>query len=322
MEKHIHKDLLPAFKRLSPMIFTEARLPLIRGINQKLIRPYKEESLQFTEHHIAYADSDVSIRVKVYAPKAQQQPLPVVLYIHGGGTFFGTVEGNDATCASYVKHVPCVVVSVDYRLAPEHPYPAALEDCYLALQWIVSERETLNIDIDRLAVVGGSTGGGLTAALTLLARDRKGPNIKFQMPLFPMIDDTCATPSSQEVLDSKVWSSELNQFAWSMYLKNIKGDVPKYAAPIRETDFSQLPATYTSVGTLDPYRDETINYVQALAQAGVPVEFHLYPGCYHEFESIAPDAPISKQSKAAALQALKQALTDEDASIKAKNIEK
>ena len=91
-----------------------------------------------------------------------------------------------------------------------------------------------------------------------------------------MIDDTCATPSSQEVLDSKVWSSELNQFAWSMYLKNIKGDVPKYAAPIRETDFSQLPATYTSVGTLDPYRDETINYVQALAQAGVPVEFHLY----------------------------------------------
>ena len=274
MEKHIHKDLLPAFKRLSPMIFTEARLPLIRGINQKLIRPYKEESLQFTEHHIAYADSDVSIRVKVYAPKAQQQPLPVVLYIHGGGTFFGTVEGNDATCASYVKHVPCVVVSVDYRLAPEHPYPAALEDCYLALQWIVSERET------------------------------------------------CATPSSQEVLDSKVWSSELNQFAWSMYLKNIKGDVPKYAAPIRETDFSQLPATYTSVGTLDPYRDETINYVQALAQAGVPVEFHLYPGCYHEFESIAPDAPISKQSKAAALQALKQALTDEDASFKAKNNEK
>lgn len=309
MENRIHKELLSTFKNLSPMELTEERLPLIREVNKKLIEPYKNSAITQKEYY-AIHKNNVKVRLKVYAPINQKQDLPVVLFIHGGGYVFGTVEGNDAKCAQYVKEVNCVVVSVDYRLAPEHPYPAAIEDCYLALQWIVENQQSLSVDIDRLAVVGGSTGGGLTAALSLLSRDRQGPNIKFQMPLFPMIDDSCSTFSSKEFTDKRIWSKDLNQFAWSMYLKNVEGEAPKYAAPMREEDFSHLPPTYTTVGTLDPFRDETMNYVKALTEAGVPVEFHLYPGGFHEFESIVPDAQISQKATSESIEALKRGLSE------------
>lgn len=308
MESRVHKELLETFKKLTPMDLSEEKLPSIRTANKLLIQPYIDEAITQKEYFAEYDEENIQVRLKVYAPVNQADTLPVVLFIHGGGYMFGSVEGNDAKCARYVKEVNCVVVSVDYRLAPENPYPAAIEDCYLALQWIVENQVQLNIDVDRLAVVGGSTGGGLTAALSLLARDRKGPKIKFQMPLFPMIDDRCTTYSSNEFNDRRVWSKELNQFAWSMYLKGVEGDTPKYAAPMRETDFSNLPPTYTTVGSLDPFRDETMNYVKALTEAGVPVEFHLYPGGYHEFEAMVPDSEISKRAVSDSIRALNEAL--------------
>lgn len=310
MEDRVHKELLETFKQLSPMELTEEKLPLIRAANKASIKPYSDEQIIQEEYMLKHADNSVEIRVKVYRPVGQRDPLPGVLFIHGGGYMFGSVEGNDARCARYLKEVDCVVISVDYRLAPENPYPAAIEDCYLALNWMTEEHESLNIDSARLAVVGGSTGGGLTAALSLLARDRKGPKIKFQMPLFPMIDDSCTTYSSNEFNDKRVWSTELNKFAWSMYLKDVEGETPKYAAAMRETDFSDLPPTYTTVGSLDPFRDETINYVRALADAGVPVEFHLYPGGYHEFEAMVPDAEMSKEAVKQSIEALKKGLNN------------
>ncbi|GGB09101.1 esterase [Macrococcus hajekii] len=277
---------------------------------KKLIQPYIDAGITQQEYMIKNKMDNVDIRVKVYAPVNQSAQLPAVLFIHGGGYMFGSIEGDDAKCARYVKEINCVVVSVDYRLAPENPYPAAIEDCYAALQWMVNEHKKLNIDTTKVAVVGGSTGGGLTAALTLLARDRKGPDVKFQMPLFPMLDDSCTTYSSNEFTDKRVWSRDLNRFAWSMYLKGVEGDTPKYAAPMRETDFSQLPPTYTTVGSLDPFRDETMNYVRALTDAGVPVEFHLYPGGYHEFEAMVPDSGISKKAIRESIEALKRGLAD------------
>ncbi|WP_142956115.1 alpha/beta hydrolase [Enterococcus durans] len=306
MKSRIHPELLDTFENLSPMNLSEEALPNIRAINKASINAYIDNDITQKDYYMLNENS--GIRIKVYAPRNQTRKLPVVLFIHGGGYMFGSIEGNDPKCARYVKEVNCVVVSVDYRLAPENPYPAAIEDCYLALEWIVSNKDLLNVDIKRLAVVGGSAGGGLVAALSLLTRDRKGPKIKFQMPLFPMIDDSCTTYSSNEFHDKRIWSKELNKFAWSMYLKDIEGETPKYAAPMRETDFSKLPATYTTVGTLDPFRDETINYVQALISANIPVEFHLYPGCYHEFEDIVPNSYISKKAIEDSIVALKRGL--------------
>lgn len=310
MESRIDKELVDHFKKLTPMDLSEDKLPTIRAASKMLMKPYIDDAITQSEFDTCHADG-TKIRIKVYAPVGQTETLPVVLFIHGGGYVFGSIEANDAKCAQYVKGANCVVVSVDYRLAPEDPYPAAIEDCYLALQWIVANQSQLNIDETRLAVVGGSTGGGLTAALTLLARDRKGPAIKFQMPLFPMLDDRCTTFSSKEITNKRVWSREHNQFAWSMYLRGVEGETPKYAAPLRETDFRNLPPTYTMVGSLDPFRDETMQYVKVLTDAGVPIEFHLYPGGYHEFESMVPEAAISKRAIEETIRALSEGLRAE-----------
>jgi acetyl esterase/lipase len=206
-----------------------------------------------------------------------------------------------------VKEANCVVVSVDYRLAPEHPYPAPIEDCYAALKWIADNAEPLNIDSNRIGVAGASAGGGLTAALTLLARDRQYPSICFQMPLYPMIDDRNNTPSTNEIKEGFVWNQKTNEAGWKMYLGEIYGtdNIPVYAAPARAEDYSNLPYTYTFVGQLDPFRSETLTYVTKLAQAGVDVEFHLYPRAYHWFEGLNPNANVSIHAVNEIIQAVK-----------------
>ncbi|MGK0577131.1 alpha/beta hydrolase [Macrococcus capreoli] len=307
MENRVHPSLLNTFKKLSPMTLTEDKLPMIRAASKMLMKPYVDDMITQQEYY-AMHDDGTQIRLKVYAPVTQQETLPAILFIHGGGYVFGSIEGNDAKCADYVKGVNSVVVSVEYRLAPEYPYPAAIEDCYLALNWIVENKEMLNIDETRIAVTGGSTGGGLAAALTLLTRDRQGPQIKFQMPLFPMLDDTCSSYSSNAFTEKRVWSKEHNAFAWQMYLKGVEGEPSKYAAPMRETDFTNLPPMYTMVGALDPFRDETMDYVKALTEADIPVEFHLYPGGFHEFESLVPDAEMSQRAVAETISALREGL--------------
>ncbi|MDQ0202071.1 alpha/beta hydrolase [Neobacillus ginsengisoli] len=308
MEQRVHPDLKDVFSSLTDMILSEETLNDIRNKGKQAIVSYKNEYLLLEEQWIPGLKDTPKVSVKIYRPKKQETMLPGVLYIHGGGYIFGSVEGNDAKCGEIIEAVNCVVVSVDYRLAPEHPYPAAIEDCYAALTWFSQNASSLNVDVDRIAVVGGSTGGGLTAALSLMARDRKGPKIKFQMPLFPMIDDRCNSESCNEITDKRVWCKEFNMFAWKMYLKNVTGDIPMYAAPARVKDYSNLPPTYSAVGELDPFRDETIKYVMNLTNAGVPVEFHLYPGCFHEFEAIEPKASISQLATKETYRALKEAL--------------
>jgi acetyl esterase/lipase len=217
-------------------------------------------------------------------------------------------NGEDFICEGFVHAANCVVVSPDYRLAPEHPYPAAIDDCYATLVWMTSAADEMNIDLSRIAIGGASAGGGLTAALALMARDKGGPAVNFQMPLYPMIDDRNVTPSSHEITDSRVWNEFNNAAAWKMYLsEHAKGEISSYAAPIRERNLAGLPPVYTCVGQLDPFRDETIEYVARLAQASVDVEFHLYPGGYHAFEHVAPNAEISQRAKNGYMNALKRA---------------
>ncbi|KRE36357.1 alpha/beta hydrolase [Paenibacillus sp. Soil724D2] len=258
----------------------------------------KSEFVRISDRTISGAGKQEML-IKVFEPAQRDETnLPVLLWIHGGGYVLGHPNGEQSLCESFVKAADCIVISPDYRLAPEHPFPAAIEDCYAALKWIIGAAKEWNIDLSRIAIGGGSAGGGLTSALALMARDKGGPPICFQMPLYPMIDDRNVTPSSHEITDPAVWNRANNLAAWKMYLgEPADGDISPYAAPIRAKDLTGLPPTYTCVGQLDPFRDETIEYVARLAQAGVDVEFHLYPGCYHAFEHVVPEAEVSQRTR-------------------------
>jgi len=265
-----------------------------------------------TTRRILGADGNEML-IKIYEPAGREgRRLPALLWIHGGGYVLGHPDGDDGLCGEFVKNADCVVVSPDYRLAPEYPYPAALEDCYAALTWMANSTEEWNLDPARIAIGGASAGGGLAASLALLARDRGGPAVCFQMPLYPMIDDRNVTPSSREITYPGVWNRANNIAAWKLYLGDrAGGEISPYAAPSRATDLRGLPPAYTCVGQLDPFRDETLDYVARLAQAGVDVEFHLYPGGYHGFELAGADTGIGQRARSGYIDALARALSVE-----------
>jgi acetyl esterase/lipase len=218
----------------------------------------------------------------------------------------GNVEGESPVASAICEHVDAVVVSVEYRLAPENPYPAPVEDCYAGLLWMAANAAELGFDPDRLAVYGGSAGGGLTIAVTMLARDRGGPPIRFQMPIYPMIDDRNETPSSHEITDIGLWDRAGNIEAWKWYLGDGKPD--QYAAPARAENLAGLPPTFIDVGTVDMFRDEDIAFAQRLMQAGVPTELHVNPGAYHAAEVFAAAAPLSERIWARRYEALRRGL--------------
>ncbi|MGH3648028.1 MAG: alpha/beta hydrolase [Micromonosporaceae bacterium] len=249
------------------------------------------------------------VRVRIYRPAAPQGPLPGVYWIHGGGMVMGTPEMDDARAARYVSQVGCVVVSVAYRLAPEHPHPAPVEDCYAGLVWTAKQAAGLGIDPDRLAVGGVSAGGGLAAGTVLLARDRGAPAIAFQLLICPMLDDRDVTPSSQEFAEAVTWRRGSNVFGWSALLGEAAGseDVPGYAAPARAADLSGLPPAYLDVGELEVFRDECLEYARRLVAAGVSTEFHLWPGAFHGFDTKLPGTALSRRAAAEHMAALRRA---------------
>lgn len=312
MEERLHPELKDMFSVLPEVVYTKENLAAKRKEMHEFVAGMAaslpiNHTVLTSERYVPGAARDPDVRIKIYEPRVKNGPLPGVLYIHGGGYILGSADMMDFALQQLVSELECVIVSVDYRLAPEHPFPAPLEDCYAALKWFSENAEKLGSDSSRIAVVGPSAGGGLTAAVSLLARDRNGPSIVFQMPLYPMLDDRSITKSSNEITDDRVWNKAKNQLGWEMYLGG-KGEESQYAAPARATDLSGLPPTYTCVGDLDPFRDETIDYVLRLTQAGVPTEFHLYPGCFHGFEEYFPSAEVSQRVIKEYHAALKRAL--------------
>jgi acetyl esterase/lipase len=270
------------------------------AVSRRLMRP---RGVRAEERRIPRADGTL-LRVMVYRPRdvtarSGSGLPPGILWIHGGGYVMGNPEQDGASYARLIAASGATIVAPAYRLGPEAPYPAALEDCYLALCWMRDHADELGIRDDQLAVAGNSAGGGLTAALTLYARDRGEVAIAFQMPLYPMIDDRCATDSAREN-DAPVWDAVTNRNAWKVYLGGRYGtdDVPPYAAPARATNLAGLPPAMTYVGDIEPFRDEVADYVARLREAGVPVEFEIFPGAYHGFDVVAPGAAVSRRALA------------------------
>ena len=230
--------------------------------------------------HIVLDDPRVSVRV--HRPVGDARPRPCVYSIHGGGYVMGSCDMDDAKFDRWCQDLDIIGVSVEYRLAPETPYPGPLEDCYAGLKWTFENAGRLGIDSNHIGITGTSAGGGLCAALALLVRDRGELQLQFQLLDCPMIDDRQTTPSSQA--DALlIWSAESNTFGWRSYLGDLygKGDVPYLAAPARAEDLRGLPEAYVCVGGADGFRDEDIQYAMRLYGAGVPTELHVYPGAPH-----------------------------------------
>ena len=237
------------------------------------------------------------VRVRVHRPKGVSGPLPCLYSMHGGGYVIGNYAMDDALFAELCPRVGMVGVSVDYRLAPDTPYPGPLEDCYRGLQWTFEHAEELGIDPSYVGVGGLSAGGGLAAALALLARDRGELSLHFQLLNCPMLDDRQATASSQ-LNNLPVWSKVSNEFGWRSYLGGLYGTdaIPHTAAPARAIDLSGLPPAFVSVGSVDGFLDEDVDYALRLNHADVPCELHVYPGAPHGYQ-IAANSRIALQSQ-------------------------
>ncbi len=251
------------------------------------------------------------VRVRIYAPRERaEEAAPAMVFIHGGGFIVGQIEMGDALLSSLAENMGVVSVSVDYRLAPENPYPAGVEDCYAALAWTAEHADELGIDPSRIAVGGESAGGGLSAAVALLARDRGGPALCLQYLGIPELDDRLETTSMRQFVDTPGWSRDKAVISWDFYLGEAHrpggADVPIYAAPARAEDLSGLPPALVMVCEFDPLRDEGLAYAAKLVQAGVPVGLHMYPGTFHGCAWV-PDAEVSQRMQDDLVYALRRA---------------
>jgi acetyl esterase/lipase len=255
--------------------------------------------------------NDSTIRVRFYRPKEVPDPLPAMLWIHGGGFVMGDSEIDQDNNIAIVRELGIAVASVNYRLAPQHPFPAAIEDCYAALRWLHAQAATLGILPDRIAIGGASAGAGLAAGLTLMACDRKAVPIAFQLLIYPMLDDRTATRTDMDLSNVRLWNNDCNRFGWNAYLGNAPGnhDVHPYAAPARRENLTGLPPTWIGVGTCDLFHDEDLRYAKRLTESAVACELCVVPGAYHGFDQLNRDAGVVKQFRLEYLGAMKRALT-------------
>jgi acetyl esterase/lipase len=241
------------------------------------------------------------ITLLICLPKHASAPFGALYNIHGGGMIGGDRSLGVAGMLEVAEELGLAVVSVEYRLAPEDPHPAPVEDCYAGLLWTVEHADELGIDPDRIVVVGGSAGGGLAAGIVLLARDRGGPALLGQVLLCPMLDDRNDSYSTWQMAGQGMWDRTANQFGWTALLGGAQGgpDVSPYAAPARATDLSGLPPAYLDVGSAETFRDETVEYASRIWQAGGSAELHVWPGGFHGFAGMVPQSALSQTAAAA-----------------------
>ena len=246
------------------------------------------------------------VPVRIYTPEGTT-PKPAIVYFHGGGFVLCSLDTHDSTCRELAAGTGSVVVSVDYRLAPEAKFPAAPEDCYAATQWTADHAETLGIDPTRLAVAGDSAGGNLAAVTTMMARDRGGPEICHQLLIYPVTDFSFETDSYRDNAEGYFLTTHMMRWFWHHYLETEVDGTHPLASPLRAKDLGGLPSATILTAEFDPLRDEGRAYAERLEQAGVPTHYTNYPGVFHGFFGMTAELPRARKAVDEACEALRQA---------------
>jgi len=298
-----------------PSALTPDLIPVLRQPNPAMAPPTDDDlrrggAFDVAERRVPGPAGAPEVSLLICRPAGVATPLAAVYHTHGGGMIIGDNRMGVLPLLDWSQELQFVVVSVEYRLAPECPHPGPVEDCYAGLQWTAANAGELGIDPDRIAVAGASAGGGLAAALALMARDRGGPRLIGQMLMCPMLDDRNDSPSSRQMAGRGVWDHTANETGWTALLGNARGapDVSPYAAPARATDLSGLPPAFIDVGSAETFRDEDVTYASRIWQAGGIAELHVWPGGFHGFTMMAPEAAVSRQAAAAQLSWLRRLL--------------
>lgn len=301
----VDPDLLALADNFPPMHLSDASLPAMReGMMAMLAtQPLPDLPVQCREVHIPSGEHQRTIRCLAIRPTAMQANAPAILHFHGGGHVIGMPEMNLPTLMEWAALMDCLVLSVDYRLAPETPFPGPMDDAYAALRWLHEQAGPLGIDATRIAVSGESAGGAMAACLCLMARDRGEFAIAFQHLEMPRLDDSLPDPPNPST-GQFVWRAENSEFCRAAYLA---GSTSPYASAARAEDLTRLPPAYIMVGALDLFVDECLAYTARLIRAGVSAELIVYPGCFHGF-GMAKEAAISQRARHDSARALKQAL--------------
>ncbi len=299
-ERPFHPDL-----RLA-RVLPRGILPGPRAL--RLLRATERLPRRAAVAHVEVVPVAPGVSVRLLRPAAAAGAAPALLWIHGGGLVSGLARADDAFCAEVRDRLGAVVASVEYRRAPEHPFPVPLEDCHAALRWLAAQP---GVDAARIAIGGGSAGGGLAAALALLARERGEIRPALQLLVYPMLDDRTALRPDPDQRVRRVWDQRSNRLGWRAYLGTAAGtdDVPALAAAARADDLSGLPPAWIGVGTVDLFQDEDVHYAQRLRQAGVPCVLEVVPGAYHGFDVLERTAPVTRAFVDAQVAALAGALT-------------
>jgi acetyl esterase/lipase len=266
----------------------------------KLVRALSSVTLSGSKHGVEALILGNGTGVRLHRPTGVPQPGPALLWIHGGGYVIGRAQQDDELCRRFARELGITIAAVDYRLAPEHPYPAPLEDCYSALTWLA---KLPAVDPSRIAIGGASAGGGLTAALAFLARDRGEVSPTLQLLAYPMLDDRSG--ATAENPGYRLWGPKSNRFGWSAYLGNAD---PHVAVPGRREDLSGLPPAWIGIGTNDLFHDEDVAYAERLNAAGVPCQIDVVDGAFHGFDLIVPKASVSQAFFASQCESLRTAL--------------
>ncbi len=314
ISRHLVDPQLAPLLELAPETeLTVESLPQMRSRAMLFpVNPDAAAKVAQAQHVIPGPKGSPDVPVRCYRPRDTVGALACILHIHGGGYIGGSAADMEASHVDLTLALGCAIVSVDYRLAPEAPYPAAVEDCYAALAWLHAQPAVAGIDTARIGVMGQSAGGGLAAALSLLARDRGEYPLIFQHLIYPMLDDRTSAEGASDphpYAGEYIWTHGNNRFGWRSLLGAEPGgpDVSPYAAPARATDLAGLPPTFMLTGALDLFLEEDMDYARRLTRAGVPVELHVYPGGVHAFDFV-PGLAVSEQARRDSLESLKRAM--------------
>ena len=305
-----HPDLRRIARRLPNVTASRPLLSVGRFLMRLQPKPRRVEDVAVEDVRVPGPAGAPPVRVRTYRPRTGQGPTPALFWIHGGGYILGRPEMDEPLCLELVRELGIFIASVDYRLAPQDPFPAPLEDCYAALRWLFAQAGTLGVRPERIAMGGASAGGGLTAALAQLAHDRKEVRPVFQLLVYPMLDDRTTTRTDIDGTNHRVWNQGSNAFGWRAYLGREPGgaEAPVHAVPARREDLKNLPPAWMGVGTCDLFHDEDLAYARRLEAAGVPCDVVVVPGAFHGFDIIGRDAGVARDFRGGFTAALRRAL--------------